>query len=64
MAKNYDGWTVKNSITHTPWLIPNFCRKRRTETIKAVKEEWGDFWRKERRKGWLKIVKVKLVEVK
>ena len=64
MAKNYDGWTVQNTCGKKPWLVFGFSALTRKEVIVNFELLWGKGqWRKERRKGNFKLVKVKLVEV-
>ena len=55
MAKKYDGWVVKTIHGLLVWTF----EQRRSDVIK----HWGDSWKKARRSGEYKIVKVKLVEV-
>jgi len=62
-VEKYDGWTIKVTWHKEPWLIPTFFRSTRTETIKAFEWDWKENYKKERRKGIFKAVKVKLVEV-
>ena len=60
MNKNYDGWCLKSG----QWLRVNTCSYNRPEIIKEFEELMGKgSWRKYRRKGFHKIVKVKIVEV-
>lgn len=63
MAK-YDGWVIQSLHVGEPWyLIWTFARTR-TEVVKLFEESWGkDLWRKYRRRGFHKLVKVKFVEV-
>ena len=63
MAKKYDGWTVKD-LRGRSYLYPFDFAETRKEVIKKFDELMGEGeWRKYRRKGWMKLVKVKLVEV-
>ena len=60
MAK-YDGWVVKSFWTDPSFLLIWTFEETRREVI----NKWGkDIWKKGRRKGEYKAVKVKLVEVK
>jgi hypothetical protein len=62
MAK-YDGFTLKNCLSRTPWIIPGYFHQSRNGVIKDFEKTTGRSWRIDRRKGTFKIVKVKLVEV-
>lgn len=62
--KKYDGWTVQNCMGRNPWLVFGFAERTRKEAIVNFELLWGKGkWRKERRRGNFKLVKVKLVEV-
>ncbi len=60
MAKKYDGWTIKS---FDRCLLEWFFHETRSEVIKAFEISVGESWRKYRRRGTHKLVKVKLVEV-
>ena len=60
---NYDGWVIKSLYTRTPFLMPWSFNETRRGVIEWYEFSTSDDWKKERRKGRLKIVKVKLVEV-
>ena len=63
MAK-YDGWAIKELRREQSFLSAYHFRETRTEVILDFNRLMGKGeWRKYRRKGWMKIVKVKLVEV-
>lgn len=62
MAK-YDGWVVKISV-YNPFLHVFMFAEKRMEVVKKFEELMGKGeWRKYRRRGTHKIVKVNLVEV-
>ena len=64
MSEKYDGWCIKSYHARDPWLIFDWFCTTRTEAIEQFEKLWGKgAWRKERRKGWFELVKVKLVEV-
>ena len=60
--KGYDGWVMKTFYSRTPTLMPWSFHETRKEVIEWYVLNTGDDWKKERQKGQLKIVKVKLVE--
>jgi len=64
MDKKYDGWTVKE-LRRKAFLYASDFAETRTEVVerfdKLMREKGA--WKRYRRKGWMKIVKVKLVEV-
>lgn len=63
MAK-YDGWTVKELRRRKLFLHAFDFSEKRSDVVKKFDALMGKGeWRKYRRKGWMKIVKVKLVEV-
>lgn len=61
----YDGWVIKNFNARNPWLLLSTFHRKRTDVIRHFDSTWWatGIWKKERRKGNFKIVKVKLVEV-
>ena len=59
MNKKHDGWVVKSCYGKTPSLMFWTFSLRRNGAIR----NWGAGWETGRKKGWLKVVKVKLVEV-
>lgn len=62
---DWSGWTIKDLRRKESSLFDFDFAETRTEVIKKFDELMGKGeWRKYRRKGWMKIVKVKLVEVK
>jgi len=62
--EKYDGWTIKNTYG-TPWLVVAYFSTTRKEVIEDFEKLSGKGeWKKERRKGNFKIVKIKLLEVK
>jgi len=62
--EKYDGWVVKSSHGRNPWLLLWSFGKTRKEVIENFEEAWeGERWKKHRRAGFYKIVKVKFVEV-
>jgi len=61
--KNYDGWVIKVQFSRKPYFLPWHFHEKRTDVIKAFDEPTGGLWRKYRRKGTHKLVKVKFVEV-
>lgn len=61
--KDYDGWAVKE-LRRKPFFYTIDFADTRTEVIKKFEALMGKGeWRRYRRKGWLKIVRVKFVEV-
>ena len=63
MAK-YDGWTIQNTCGRNPWLVIEFFHQKRQRVIENFELLWGKgCWRKERRAGNFKLVKVKLIEM-
>ena len=63
MAKNYDGWVVKSYFGREPLLVPYSFRTTRTEVIEAWEGGIPGFWKRQRRRGNVECVKVKLEEV-
>lgn len=62
---DYGGWTIKDLRRTEPNLLDFDFSETRSGVIKKFDDLMGKGeWRKYRRKGWMKIVKVKLVEVK
>jgi len=60
----YDGWAIKSFVGKNPWLIPWYFFELRKDVIKDFDDVEGEgSWRKYRRGGTHKLVKVKLVEV-
>lgn len=64
MAK-YDGWVIKVQFPwhQKPYFLPWHFHERRTDVIKSFNDGSGGLWRKYRRRGTHKLVKVKFVEV-
>ena len=60
----HDGYTVKNCLGRNPWLCPRLFHATKTEVIEDFEKNQEISWKKYRRKGNFKIVKVKLIEVK
>ena len=65
MAK-YDGWVIKVQFrwNQKPYFLTWHFGETRTSVIKNFNEATGGLWRKCRRSGTHKLVKVKFVEVK
>lgn len=62
--RKYDGWTLKVSWAgREPYLIPGLFHYDRSGVIKDFEGSDIGSWRRYRRKGIHKIVKVKMVEV-
>ena len=61
--KKYDGWVIKSFYAKNPFLLIGTFHETRKEVIDWYEISVEPFWEKERRKGYLKIVKVRLVEV-
>ena len=61
--EKYDGWTIKVSWRTNPCLLRSFIRRTRSEVIQAFEKEWKENWKRRRKRGDFKIVKVKLVEI-
>jgi len=62
--KKHDGWTVKSYWTKNPFLVCHFFGTTRHKSLSTVYFIMGrKTWIKRRRQGYLKLVKVKLVEV-
>ena len=60
----YDGWTVKNCCGKKPWLVIAYFHLSRERVIADFELLYGKgSWRKERRAGNFKLVKVKFLEV-
>jgi len=62
--KKYDGWVVKSFFGRNSWFMEETFYPTRKEVIKHFEERIfgkGE-WRKFRRRGDFKIVKVKFVE--
>lgn len=61
--KNYDGWTLKVSWKdREPYLVAGYFHETRSGVIKGFEGEDIGGWRRHRRKGHYKIVKVKMTE--
>ena len=61
---DWSGWTIKDLRRNPPCLFDFDFSETRSGVVKKFDELMGKGeWRKYRRKGWMKIVKVKLVEV-
>jgi len=63
VSKKFDGWCVKSYWGETPLLVPYFFRERRTDVIKAWESGIKGLWRRQKRRGMVECVKVKLIEV-
>ncbi len=64
MMVKYDGWTIKELRRGQNTLYASDFREKRTDVILEFDRFMGEGeWRKYRRKGLMKIVRVKLVEV-
>lgn len=62
--KKYDGWVIKSYNARNPWLLLWTFGTTRKEVIENFEEAWeGEVWKKHRRTGQYKIVKVKFMEV-
>lgn len=62
--KKYDGWVIKTFRPRNPYIIIGYFQETRKEVIKRFEDLFGEGeWQKERRKGYLKLVKVKMIEV-
>lgn len=60
----HDGWTTKELRRRKFYLHASDFREKRTDVIKGFDRLMGKGeWDKYRRNGWMKIVKVKLVEI-
>ena len=63
MAK-HDGWVVKVQWKgEEPFFLTWYFHERRTDVIKDFNGATGGLWRKYRRGGTHRLVKVKFVEV-
>lgn len=62
--KKYDGWTLKNCYYKIPFLILGKVKTTRAEVIKELECDFDDHWENIKRRHQLKIVKIKLIEVK
>lgn len=62
MAK-YDGWVIKVQWSGKPFFLTWHFHEKRTDVVKSFNDGSGGLWRKYRRRGTHKLVKVKLVEV-
>jgi len=63
--KKYDGWVIKSFMGRSPWLLINFTKITRKEVIENYEGIFGEgCWKERRKRGHLKLVKVKLVEMK
>lgn len=59
----YDGWTVQNLCGKNPWLVIPYFHRTKQEVIRDFELLYGKgSWRKERREGNFKLVKVKFLE--
>ena len=64
MSKKHDGWVIKSFMGRNPWLIYGFFEETRSKVIERYDDMFGvGCWKAQRKRGALKIVKVKLVEV-
>ncbi len=61
--KNHDGWTIKISLDGKPWLIAGYFHETRSGVVDDFEKTTGEDWRKYRRTGIYKIVKIKLIEI-
>lgn len=60
--KNYDGWTMKMFLGDKQYLIAGYFHETRSGVVDDFEKTTKEDWRKYRRTGIYKIVKVKLVE--
>jgi hypothetical protein len=59
----YDGWVIKLQFKGKSYFLPWHFREKRTDVIKAFDGLTGGLWKKYRRKGTHKLIKVKFMEV-
>ena len=59
----YDGWVIKVQWQKNSFFLTWHFRERRTDVIKSFNDGSGGLWRKYRRRGTHKLIKVKFVEV-
>lgn len=59
----HDGWAIKYHFTGGDFISPVSFRIYRTDVIKKYEENIPGIWRRNRRLGLVKLVKVKLVEL-
>lgn len=63
--EKYDGWTVQNCCGRKPWLVIAYFHRTKQEVIDDFELLYGKgCWRKKRRAGNFKLVKVKFIEVR
>lgn len=62
MSEKYEGWVIKSFLSGEPFLLYYTFRTTRTEAIRSM-ASMGDWYKKNRRKGNLKAVKIRFVEV-
>jgi len=63
MAKKYDGWAIKYHFTGGDYISPVSFRIFRKDVIKKYEDNISEIWQRNRRRGLVELVKVKLVEV-
>lgn len=63
MKEKYDGWCIKSYWGRNPWLVVNWFGETRIKVIEGFEKATGDSWKKHRKAGNFKLVKVRLVEV-
>ncbi len=61
--KKHDGWVIKVQWKKNSFFLTWHFRERRTDVIKSFNDGSGGLWRKYRRRGTHKLIKVKFVEV-
>lgn len=59
----YGGWVIKNRTWRNPFYLTWTFHTTRKETIQELEESWHTNYSTRRKKGDLRAVKVKLVEV-
>ena len=64
MSKKHDGWTIKYHFTGSSFISSNSFCVRRTDVVKRYEDNIPGIWQRNRRRGLVELVKVKLVEVK
>ena len=62
--KDYDGWIIKNIAWRNPFYLLWTFAPTRKEAIQEFEETWEADYSTRRRRGEVRAVKVKLMEVK
>jgi len=63
--KHHDGWVLVNTCGKEPWMVTDYFHRSREAVIADFELLYGKgAWRRERRAGNFKMVKVRLVEIK